>query len=237
MKKLILAATTVLTLSLSAATQYDFVGPGFGIDGGISIISPATGGGEFHQGNFFVGELKIKNVDSSEIFLTFCLSPEGLSRGVYETITFEAAKYGRLPENEWAVSGIENASYLWYRNYQTVSSHEEGAALQLTIWDVLFDSSGVGSVSGDLSDGRFRATVPSLDIIEIYESYIHQLEVAGPTFVQGFYEAHPGFILRADPQSDSQDLIISQPVPEPSTYLGALALCGISLLGLRNKRK
>ncbi|MDX1951924.1 MAG: hypothetical protein SFY81_07045 [Verrucomicrobiota bacterium] len=246
-KKTLLAAALLLSsVSSFSATQLNFDGITYGNNSGnITIYSPTTTDplNPLHkaQSDIYVGEFKMKNMSTLQIYETFCLSPQGwLASEPYNLLTFEQAKPGSNPAGLWSAGAIENVSYLWYNVHASVDNNDEGAALQLAIWDLLFDSSGIGSVNGNLDNGRFKAKWDNgasigNGILTAYNSYITTLTSAGAATISSFYASHPGSVFRPADGS-GQDVIVSTPVPEPATVVAGTVLAGL-VLGTALRRK
>ena len=209
-----------------AAVSLTFAGTGYGTSP-ISMTYPTDYiGGSTARGSLFLGEMLVTPVVGPTL-RTYCLSPAGTAAsGQYDLITFEAAKFGSNPST-WSLSGgIENAAYLFHNFAGSVGNNDQGAAMQLAVMELLFDSTGLGPVTaGGLSVGRFQATGVSGAVITAADHYITQILTAGAGNIAPHYALHPGHVLR--PQAaGGQDLITFMvPVPEASTVMaGALLL-------------
>lgn len=231
--------------STQAAINLTQNGLGYGFYNNISVTYPTdytTGTGT--RSLYFAGEIKMKPTSGPDL-VTFCLSPAGnLNNGLYDSLTFDAAKSGNNPTS-WATDGgIENASYLWYAQKDSITTAAQGAAMQLALWELLYDSTDSGSITGggSLTGGRFTAAgtgVADSAFVTAFNAYMSQITTAGGATIDSFYSTHPGYVLRPQ-DAGGQDLLTSiTPVPEPGTWLAALALFlpfGAGSLRLLRKR-
>ncbi len=223
-----------------AAVSLTFAGVGYGTSP-ISVSYPTDyTGGSTTRGSLFMGELLMTPPVGPNL-RTYCLSPAGtVASGQYDLITFEAAKFGSNPSTWSITGGIENAAYLFHNFAGSVGNNDQGAAMQLALMELLFDSTGLGTVTaGGLSVGRFQATGVSGAVITAANNYINEILAAGAGGIAPFYTLHPGHVLR--PQAaGGQDLITFMvPVPEAGTVMaGALLLlpAGVMLFRKVSKR-
>ena len=214
--------------SSMAAVSLTFTGIGFG-GSPFSVTYPTDYvGGSSTRGGLFLGEI-IMTPAGEPSLRTYCVSPAGtVGSGAYDLLTFEAAKFGNNPP-AWAVSGgIENASYLFHNFAASVADNDHGAAMQLAILELIYDSTGLGTVTGGgLTAGRFQATGVSAAVNTEVNDYINQVLVAGSGIIDPYYADHPGYILR--PQAaGGQDLITFmvplEAVPEAGTIVAGIVL-------------
>lgn len=236
------AVLAVTTVNSVAAVNLTFSGTGYGASP-LSVTYPTDYGvGSATRGSLFLGEI-LMTPTVGPVLRTYCLSPAGtVGSGAYDLLTFEVAKYGANPPT-WALSGgIENASYLFHNFAGLVANNDQGAAMQLALMELVYDSTGLGTVTGSggtsLTSGRFQATGVSGDVITAVDNYINDILAAGLlNNIAPHYSSFPGYILR--PQAaGGQDLIVIEhelvPVPEASTMLaGVLLLLPAGALLLR----
>ncbi len=223
-----------------AAVSLTFAGTGYGTSP-ISVSYPTDYiGGSTTRGSLFMGEL-LMTPSVGPNLRTYCLSPAGtVASDQYDLITFEAAKFGSNPSTWSLTGGIENAAYLFHNFAGSVGNNDQGAAMQLALMELLYDSTGLGTVTaGGLSVGRFQATGVSGAVITAADNYINQILSAGAVSIAPYYGLHPGHVLR--PQTaGGQDLITFMvPVPEASTLLAGafLLLPAGAMLLLRASRR
>ncbi|MHC1765365.1 MAG: hypothetical protein AB9869_13865 [Verrucomicrobiia bacterium] len=139
--------------------------------------------------------------------------------------------------NANAVAAIQNAADIFYNNLATVKSFDDAdhwAALQLAVWEALYDSSASGATLS-LSDGRFRAAV-SGNTLTLANAMIQ----SSGNFVRS--RDYLGDLLYPDisnPNSPPQALLYQvTPVPEPTTLIaGVLLLLPFAASTLRRFRK
>jgi len=136
-----LALVAIADRSMAAVTL-TFSGTGFGVSP-VSVTYPTDGiGGSATRDNIFAGEFLMSQTTGPNL-RTYCLSPAGtIGSGDYDLLTFEAAKFGNNPPT-WSTSGgIENAAYLFHNFAGSVAANDQGAAMQLALLEVLYDSTG-----------------------------------------------------------------------------------------------
>lgn len=140
-------------------------------------------------------------------------------------------------------AAIQNAADIFFNNVGaamaaigTLAKQEEWAALQLAVWEALYDS-GTGSPGLSLTSGRFTATSADSTTLTLANAMLAGLS-ANPHYV--------GFTLYPDPTVPSdQDPYPAQsvfynvtPVPEPTTMIaGALLLLPFGMSTLRVLRR
>jgi len=231
--------------SAQASLDYTYTGPGLADGSGqIDITYPTDYiGGSHTEAGIYVGQLDMSNPLNGQTFNAFCLSPGGhLSVGTaaYNAITLESAKFGLNPPSWSVTGGIENASYIWAQDNQTITTNAQGAALNLAMWAALYNSTAVGTTTGS---GLFSISGAgfSPEIQSVYAADLAQLNAASPSAILSNFSQNTGYILRPVDAS-MQDLIVlpsaipadvrNQLVaaPEPSTVFG-LALLGLLVFG------
>ena len=136
-----------------------------------------------------------------------------------------------------AAKAIQNAAYLFYTYGQLTSAGIGGntdqmAALQLAVWEALYDTTASGSVTGT----RFTWSGGDATVLNDVSSWLSGLD--------GHYGL-TGYLLYPNPLSGvnadgepPQELLIARPVPEaPTTIAGALLLLPFAASTFRILRK
>lgn len=222
----------------SAAVNLTFTGKGFGFQPSSLIYPVDNVGNTATRSSIFVGELLMSPSSGAPLKL-YCLSPAGtVGTGLYDLIPFEAAKFGNNPPTWATAGGIENAAYLFNNFAGAVSDNDHGAAMQLALMELIYDSTGPAAVTaGGLTSGRFKATGLTAAILNDADNYVNQVISAGPAAVSSFYSAHPTGVYRPqDPHG--QDLItFFIPVPEASTSWAAAILVLVPLYYFRSSKE
>ena len=126
-----------------------------------------------------------------------------------------------------AAMAIQNAAYLFYTYGQLTSAGiggttEQMAALQLAVWEALYDTTASGSINTG-TGARFTVSGGDATAIALASSWLSGLD--------GNYGL-TGYLLYPNPLSGvnadgepPQELLIAKPVPEaPTTIAGALLL-------------
>lgn len=142
------------------------------------------------------------------------------------------------PDPAWSAGGIANASIIFGENSAALPtmSREQAAAFQLAIWAALYDSAGVGTVTGttfSLDSGN------SSTLVTDYNNYL--LELTGAT--SG--DASVGILIPNPDDSSNgpsfqkdapQGLLV--PVPEASTVVtGMLLLMSFGVCSFKSLTK
>lgn len=218
--------------------------------------------------SFSVGNSGDTQIQDGTTLIGTILSPSGtLSFGThtYAEETFNQANPGYNPK-AWSTDGIYNASYLWQqfsKNVIASGSANQGAALTLAMWDILYNSTGFGTLASN--GGQTAAAVSS------GSSSGYQITMwGGDGTVQTWYDtfvgavddsaqgnASAGTVLRdasyalgghrglnsgpSDPEASVDMLFTTVPVPEPTTCLaGAFLLIPVGIQvyrSLRNRKQ
>ena len=127
-----------------------------------------------------------------------------------------------------AAQAIQNAAYLFYVFGQLTSTGlggttAEKAALQLAVWEALYDTTTSGTVTGS----RFAVSAGDAAAISLANTWISNLN--SQSNVGNF--GYTGYLLYPDPLSvpnnnnePPQELLIAVPVPEAPTVLDGMLL-------------
>jgi hypothetical protein len=206
----------------AAADVIDFRGSGRAAAVGITVTN---GTATLFSGNVMAGELNWSWLSAT---------PEGFARDFY-SYCVDATQYLRDPQyvtvrtTDLFTSGSANAGakVSWLFNSYASTIHASGtntqaAALQLAIWEALYDS------SQDLTTGAFRANATGA-ILTQAQTYLNALYSASYLGSQATWldvdGTNPNPIYRGQDQ-------ITHGVPEPSTLL-MMGMAGVALLRRR----
>lgn len=174
--------------------------------------------------NYFAGQLNWAWVGSvptgyDSTFYAYCVDVTRAATAV-EDVAIKST-------DMLVVSGVPDAGgkAAWLFNsfaptVNTSGTSLDAAALQVAIWEALYDT------SGDVASGNFRLNGTSSNAVTIASkamTYLNALYSAGG----GGYSTSTATWLDA-PIGYGQDQMALMPVPEPAT----LTLCGFGLLGL-----
>lgn len=127
---------------------------------------------------------------------------------------FLAVPVSSAPDVGWAPGGLARASFLVSHWGPSVGSHNEAAALQSAVWEVLIDT------APDIHTGRF--VVPTPDVATLAQLYLsapgsHDGIWLMPTHAMGGYRK-------------AQGMLPQEPIPEASTVAaGLIAASGLAL--------
>jgi hypothetical protein len=138
----------------------------------------------------------------------------------YSLVSF-AGQSGSSPT--WSQNGIKYAEYLYQTYLSDALSNQssgKGAALQLAIWEVLYDTKSSGSQSYSLTSGYFKA---SSDVNSIAQSYLNSIPTSIPNYAGNWY--------RPSPLCSAQGLIA---MPDGGA---SMAMLGIGLAGMGALRR
>lgn len=247
-----------LSLSASATVTMQFTWGGTYYQSGFTASSPLLPSGI--AGNEAIGIYHFNTSGDSTVpnpLYSVCLSPSGLLDGnphTYNSYTFAEAAPGIWP-NAWAQStglnpqywGINNAAYLWNLYGMAIVNNTGGvytgnqdsaaAALQLAVWEVLYDSTGYGQLGGN----RWNAPTLTSTTATYYNGFLTALTTSGLN-----HAIYTGNILEStialtqDGQSGGgqEFFLLGTPVPEPTTMMaGALLLVPLGMSTLRILRR
>jgi hypothetical protein len=135
-----------------------------------------------------------------------------------------------------AAAGIQAAADIYYNHYQYAFSHSasDKAALQLAVWEALYDTTAGGSPSLSLASGRFKVILGDTAAINEASLWLSQVNYSA---------RYAGSLMEPDPQMQNgflaQEVFFGvTPVPEPTTMIaGALLLLPFGASTLRFVRK
>lgn len=202
----------------------------------------------------YVGGIKLEKVGGDpsmpDKYVSLCTDIRGvLKMGksyIYDTVTFDGQvgidpAWGKTKSAADAAQAIQNAAYLFSKyapatDANTSANKAAWAAIQLAVWEALYDSPGTFS----LTSGRFAVTgsgTVQAQALALASTYLADLAQNTPAL--GTYS---GYLLRPDPifqnGATPQGLLFNPtlaPVPEPSTIIAGLFL--LIPLGVRAMRR
>jgi hypothetical protein len=178
-------------------------------------------------------------------FITFCLDIRyNLSEPAYwRSGTFPNPNAGTAPL--WQTDGIYRAASLYRAfaggvNFAGTPGKKEGAALQLAIWEVLYEpgsSFSVSSGTGFYVTGPNTAAATDGVIGRANAMLSSAANKVDHNLINTFWNAESD--KNGNPLPNNQDLIGPFiPVPEPATYAAAALLClPLAVNGIRMLRK
>lgn len=226
-------ATASFDYNISGSTTYFLTGIAVSID---SI--PESG---FYCGGIQIGPSTASGANGTvpgyANFTTVCVDLEGR---IYtgQNYTFDKVPFsGQTGLNpHWgtpgtdttaAYQGIENAAWL-FAHHNTVTTAEDWAALQLAVWDVIYNTDVNGKVTGT----RFSVTNPgSSGAWAEAQTWVSALS-------SGRTQDYVGYLLKPTDNTAQELFIGVTPVPEPTTIIaGALLLLPFGASTLRILRK
>jgi hypothetical protein len=210
------ASANAVTLKISPATAP-------GLQNKVTFGYNA-GDGNFNYTAKVVMFKAVNTANASDWFYTFCTDiGVGLKFGVpynYNPVPFAGAT-GVIPP-AWDANGIQFAAQLYKNNLNSAIADPtgvNGTALQLAIWEALYDTAAGYSLAG----GDFKASGNAAAVAQA-TSYLSQLaNLPTPNFPGSWYQPVP---------EDKQGLIR---VPEGGATLALLGIGFMSLAGLRRK--
>lgn len=198
-----IAIGTVCLAGASASAEILTIhGLGFGEN--VKVKLGATGIAAF-------GGEQMIDIDGSSVFASYCVDLTHVNAvGNSYTVTPKSTNLLNTP-NGGKVAWLYNSKGV------LVNSNQKGAALQLAIWDALYDG-GDGFASGSLVDNGSNATT-----VALAETYL--VDLGANTDEATWFDAdHNG--------NQYQDMIgpqASPPVPEPFTMALGAATLGMAL--------
>ena len=223
-KKYVAILTTVFALSTANAVSFNLTVDTWLNDsflyGGNATISLNEG---LNWKNVNAGQFKA--VFNGPVYdsypnswITYCTDVDLTLKGGF----FEPVLWENIANVSWAESDTQLVSSLYLTFKNTITSNQEAVALQLAIWDAIYDG-------GDgFSTGKFQSTSATGDALTLATQYLNSSLVEPqegtwwkPVTSSGEYRRNQGLIGNA--------------VPEPGSTLVA-SLIGLVGLGLLRKR-
>lgn len=139
---------------------------------------------------------------------------------------------GGLNNSANAMAAIQAAANLFYTHSSVLSGVDQTAkaALQLAVWEALYDTSASGTAYG-FNDGRFKATGENTAAITMASTWLSDMK---PNSL------YVGYLLKPEQYgSNGQEVFFNvTPVPEASTIIaGALLLLPLAASTMRMLRK
>jgi hypothetical protein len=229
------------------------VGDSLTIHGGLGSlrnsgqVNNGRGGTSYHNisaGLFSVQVVNLSQANNAFTIGTFC-TDLGVSWNSattrYTAVAFAGAT-GLSPTWSVVPQAIQNVSYIYNQYYLPAAANnsltaDEASGMQLAIWEALYDTGSLGTISGSLSSGNFRARnfdTGTMTDAAAYVADVNAARTGGWNFTQ-----YTNTWL--DPvNNNSQGLIWNNTVhcPEPTTMIaGALLLLPFGASTLRFLRK
>ncbi len=233
-------------------------------------VNPNTGNNQIIAGNDLIGiyQFTVTAGGSPSLntpFYATCISPAGnLYTGnyTYNSVTLANADNGMNPHGYWAGwnnvnggPGIQNAAYLYSKlapgiisgagSGNTQPSDDQGAAMALAMYTVLYNSTGYGTYNSAFGGpGAFQITGGlQTSGSAVYTDYIADLNEGVLGTLHGSSSSVTGNeLVPTDPTAQGMILMggyaNGSPVPEPTTIIaGALMLLPFGASTLRILRK
>ena len=141
----------------------------------------------------------------------------------------------------WTPDGLENAATLAVKFGAVLTSgnFDQAAALQLAVWTVLYDSTGVGTVN---SAGAFQVASGSAVYTDV-NTFLSELASTAPASSEILLpdpddSSNGGLLSNHGDNEPPQALLLVTPVPEASSIItGAMLLLSFGLCSLRTFSK
>jgi hypothetical protein len=166
-------------------------------------------------------------VDSGPTFESWCADlwqtlsfNTAYSLGAGQTYTYQPSMVGYVTAARTLTQAtVDDLSRLYTQAHTAiVGNSSNSAALQLAMWEVLFETSG----SYDLAAGNvFAASSP--------------IRATATAWLTNLGSYSPDYVVSGYVSTSRQDVIVFAPVPEPGTY--ALLLAGLGMMGFIMRRR
>lgn len=209
--------------------------PGYFLDVGIKdgVKVNATFGSTTRSG-VFAGEFYAKFHDPTQgqPFYAFCTDLlDNLAGSNYKYVPLEfPAGVNTKPNPDWVSGGIQKAAWI-YNHFLNTSSggvalNRQGAAVQLAIWNALYDTDST------VNSGVFKATVVSAadsNAITLADSYLTAAsQVTSFPYTSTWWEPIDEYSSKISQPTDRKQGLIGPPVPEPTAVLASLGFLGFA---------
>ncbi len=132
-----------------------------------------------------------------------------------------------------ASQAIQNAAYLFAHNTPAGGDATAWAALQLAVWEALYDTGSSGNPQFNLANGRFVVNSGNSAAIAQAAALLAQLPNTSETYAGYLLQPQTPFPFGTQPQGLLLNPTLA-PVPEPTTLVaGAFLLLPLGLSGAR----
>ncbi|MCE9557630.1 MAG: PEP-CTERM sorting domain-containing protein [Armatimonadetes bacterium] len=203
MKNILIFSAMIAAVS-SNASLYDvkFLGTGAGKSVGITINGSNK--------TVFAGKLNFKKNPSGPSFQTVCADlGVSISGGAVYGVTSSFSNVG--------TTAVKKAGNIVGASFNSANSNDDAAALQLAVWEALYD----GASAPSFSSGNFKTSASS------------SVKTKATAYYAKISQAGNALYLKATPTGSGQSQLTA--VPEPAA-LASLGL-GLALIIRRKARK